>query len=357
MSSGVVVVHIEAEAAAAAAPATASDEEEDNEGGSEAVIKRSICWHSNTVPMSSIDSTIRVVFGLPDQARFMLLDQLGRVVVLDSSIPNDTTLTLKVLSSPPPPPPTQQQHLVLPEEPVARLVPRNNSASMLARDYDDNKNLNPPIEASVQKKRKQPMEYPPESYSSSTSAGRLMLPPPPKIPKSPAIENMQPGGPNYHRRGPSPLENSGRKPLGKGSPAENKLFKKLVANMNSIDFSGQNGTPEGIMSSDRCWKRFILPNSTKFPHKRWGHGFVNVYDQIFLYGGSSAEENFGDLWIFDHVKGSWSQVDLDIPPEFGRAWSSFTYVESLKSLVIIGGEDSDGICHPQVGVISIGLSS
>jgi hypothetical protein len=43
-----------------------------------------------------------------------------------------------------------------------------------------------------------------------------------------------------------------------------------------------------------------------------------------------------------------------MPSNFGRAWSSFTYVDTLKSFVIIGGEDDEGVCQPEVGIISVG---
>jgi hypothetical protein len=267
MTGGGAVVHIEAEAV------------EDDIVDASTVIRRSICWHSNTVPASSLDSTIRCVFGLPDSVRFMLLDHLGRVVVLDSSIPSESVLTLKVLSPPPGAPVAIEPLFVQPTAPPPRAM------SPLAVNN---------------KKRKQPMEYPPESYSPGT---RSMQPPPAKHPRSPPKQSViEPEG-----QPPQRSEKSSRSKAKKDIPTVSStneghsLFKKLVTNMGTVDsVLHQNvpGVQEGL--SDSLWKRLVLPNSSEFPNKRWGAGFASVHDRVYLYGGSSADENFADLWIFEN---------------------------------------------------------
>lgn len=70
------------------------------DSGEDISICHSIVWHSNNIPIQSMEHTIRALFGLPDDMRFLLLDDQDGAVVLHPDIPDGMRLRMQPLQSP-----------------------------------------------------------------------------------------------------------------------------------------------------------------------------------------------------------------------------------------------------------------
>lgn len=85
-------------------------------------------------------------------------------------------------------------------------------------------------------------------------------------------------------------------------------------------------------------KRFYdLQTKGKAPSERVNHASATVGEQVFIYGGYS-HVYLRDLYILgfeDHIRGTWSKVDVHGRPPNGRASASLNYYQGW--ILLFGG--------------------
>ncbi|KAI8994346.1 hypothetical protein BC832DRAFT_558482 [Gaertneriomyces semiglobifer] len=83
------------------------------------------------------------------------------------------------------------------------------------------------------------------------------------------------------------------------------------------------------------WIRVSLGKEEPTPPARLGHSLTAVNDQIYCFGGLAGDRFFKDIWRFDTVRNTWTEIKVsgDIPS--GR--SGHTAVAKGKLIYIYGG--------------------
>lgn len=295
-----IILHIEVDTVAASPEDTP------------ACIRRSISWFSTQTQYQALDSAIRSVFGLSDSVRFILYDENGNVVVLDSSIPSNTTLYMQLI-----PGDNNMVEFIVPN-PIKRRS-RVSENQQEFKQLDKVKN-NLQVEHNVRDSEQ-------ENILKDLEA-KLQLQ-------------------SVHNRSREDLRD----------PTRNKKQKVLVEhleekrNENMLFRIAQNLS---MNPSKWMWRRILSPEI--LPRKRWGHQlvFTGKENRVYLYGGSCEEFNLSDVHLFDYNKKCWIPLYKEDDEVFARSWSSVTYVESLKGLLIVGGETSAGECASQLLFFNLG---
>lgn len=71
--------------------------------------------------------------------------------------------------------------------------------------------------------------------------------------------------------------------------------------------------------------------------KRSCHTAFALNDKLWSYGGSTGEEDLGDLWYLDLLLNEWVELQADGAHPGGRYAFSAGYIEKTNELVVFGG--------------------
>jgi N-acetylneuraminic acid mutarotase len=96
--------------------------------------------------------------------------------------------------------------------------------------------------------------------------------------------------------------------------------------------SGTNGT----------WIRQIEQDADGSPPARWGHSMAwdTVSQRVIMFGGFDGSTYFNDLWWYDPVENTWSQMQAQDAPDSPTARYAHSIVWDGQKVIMFGGIDS-----------------
>jgi len=92
---------------------------------------------------------------------------------------------------------------------------------------------------------------------------------------------------------------------------------------------------------DAAWSEFA---SDRKPPPR--NLFSMVWDderrRALVFGGQTADGRVNDVWIFDAVAGSWSELPTQGEAPSARSGHDSVWLPGRRSLLVFGGQNDDG---------------
>jgi N-acetylneuraminic acid mutarotase len=128
-------------------------------------------------------------------------------------------------------------------------------------------------------------------------------------------------------------------------PSPRRGHTASVVGTNIYVFGGYNGISyyNDLFIFDSVthdWSKWE-PNGQKIPLARWLHAETVIGTDIYIFGGAAADSKLSDLWKFDTVAQTWTQLTPS-GEQPGRHWGhslSLLTINNRPHLVLFGGND------------------